>query len=1446
MASSSDSHQRKYTARISNQEWEKWKDDIRTEFLGDKTVDEVVASLNNRGLNVTKPQLQHKAKQWRLHKNLSSDTWRYIDHTVRKRKADGKESVVILSGKRLCTKKTTPESPGSEIDLFVSTPRASSPSLAELVVFPRSLPWYQFLQNVSMKLLPAPKVLTTRGRNSRTQEPEDHGNDTISRLARYEQKDLAKFVTPATIQFVLSHLVRRTIQLLTKSEEIAKLQNAFLSVEWMAARFSSILPESFSGQNLQRASSLISNKDHDQQKTLSHIFIYLASNHFVLDEENGLESNLSTAEAFVLLIRLISLGSPRMLHNLIQFSRESLTLAAAVEELFQAAIIVGALDIVANILEKKPWMITVEMRTHIPFIGTLPPLHYAVSQGSVDLINILLKFQPDVNGISRTISGIAGWAPLSLAACHRAHQLSCRIADILLQNGANPYAGASPDPLSMCLGHGNNKLALQLIELGASADNFCRSEFNGIDIVDIYHNGTFFDATICATMSQRGSSLSDFSPFGLAASANDPQRSTHDENELNEVMDDEKEVVVLTLVEALTEMTDSPCGSDAMILAASRGHLSVMSYLRNQLGQEVDSTNGAMSPLYAAVLWNQVDAARQLLEWGACASMDERLLTSWIESKHGLPTPLHIAIQFGSSDMLELLIHHRCDIDQPSEFFTNIYSKQWRPSGWRSIEHKPDKSNREGALTCSAVSPLLFAVLQKQWDKAETLLALGAKPSGDVLFEASQQGRSELVARLLEKGVRPDESIRGGMTALEEAAKQGHEPVVLQLLDAGPTIINISFSALFCLPNTSTIQTLLRNYPITPTSRDERTKRSYLENAILRGHEDIVTLALEFDHDYYDSGALCAAVFQDITNHSPFTHLLLHELVTRRENSSCTKSQVQLSLESTAISMAAFYDRLDIIDTLSQSRIPGRCQVLAVRVDCLQDDSPEYHKTWRSRLAHDELLWYEWHNSQSPGASPLEYAAMGGSERASLRLLQEGCRPDVGSLHAAMSHLGDDVAEKFIEQCENVNMVYPFYHNYTTLQAAVRKRKRKLVEKLLAKGADINMYEPSKPGLFNEWGFPALTIAVSTGDTDLVSLLLKEGADVNTGHSSKAFCTALQLAVAEGYISIVKCLISHDADMSARRYPCFGFDIPGQGTPLEEAARRGRLDILQLLLDSGVSTLRYGRVQYVLSIIYAQKSGHHAILQALNDHRSWSAEDQEIYEELAEFPPDRGLFFHPKEYREAEFSKVVGETIWQLGLHHSLGWWKDEPLVPRAATSEGNFDRVSECFTNESDSDGEESTICVDENFSTVARIADATLDNSEELDRPEGDEVNLLGNETSQYSFDTELSFMEQSSIFHAIDGMDTLHHSLWPCNGDFEWSGDDGMNMFIDPEDILQWPGEDGMNMSVHPENQNSGTTFAGQQQDADEVMEMEGDIFEHIEWYQTHDRWDESFTN
>lgn len=45
--------------------------------------------------------MEYRLKVWDFRRNLSKDVWRYIDDKITKRKLEGKDSDVILSGVRI-------------------------------------------------------------------------------------------------------------------------------------------------------------------------------------------------------------------------------------------------------------------------------------------------------------------------------------------------------------------------------------------------------------------------------------------------------------------------------------------------------------------------------------------------------------------------------------------------------------------------------------------------------------------------------------------------------------------------------------------------------------------------------------------------------------------------------------------------------------------------------------------------------------------------------------------------------------------------------------------------------------------------------------------------------------------------------------------------------------------------------------------------------------------------------------------------------------------------------------------------------------------------------------------------------------------------------------------------------------------------------------------------
>ena len=86
----------------------------------------------------------------------------------------------------------------------------------------------------------------------------------------------------------------------------------------------------------------------------------------------------------------------------------------------------------------------------------------------------------------------------------------------------------------------------------------------------------------------------------------------------------------------------------------------------------------------------------------------------------------------------------------------------------------------------------------------------------------------------------------------------------------------------------------------------------------------------------------------------------------------------------------------------------------------------------------------------------------------------------------------------------------------------------------------------------------ALLEAVEKGYTYRLRRLLADGADVDYSDDDHGGSTALHLAVHEGFKETVELLIEAGSDINAR--------APGMGTPLHEAVRREKIDILRTLL----------------------------------------------------------------------------------------------------------------------------------------------------------------------------------------------------------------------------------------------------------------------------------------
>ncbi|KAF9869838.1 hypothetical protein CkaCkLH20_12637 [Colletotrichum karsti] len=88
---------------INDREWEKLRHVIRQLYLQeDRTLKDVLVILGTlHNFHPSKSQLEGKLKQWHMTKNMTPMEWKYLAKRIQKRRNQGKESSVYLSGMSL-------------------------------------------------------------------------------------------------------------------------------------------------------------------------------------------------------------------------------------------------------------------------------------------------------------------------------------------------------------------------------------------------------------------------------------------------------------------------------------------------------------------------------------------------------------------------------------------------------------------------------------------------------------------------------------------------------------------------------------------------------------------------------------------------------------------------------------------------------------------------------------------------------------------------------------------------------------------------------------------------------------------------------------------------------------------------------------------------------------------------------------------------------------------------------------------------------------------------------------------------------------------------------------------------------------------------------------------------------------------------------------------------
>ena len=129
----------------------------------------------------------------------------------------------------------------------------------------------------------------------------------------------------------------------------------------------------------------------------------------------------------------------------------------------------------------------------------------------------------------------------------------------------------------------------------------------------------------------------------------------------------------------------------------------------------------------------------------------------------------------------------------------------------------------------------------------------------------------------------------------------------------------------------------------------------------------------------------------------------------------------------------------------------------------------------------------------------------------------------------------------------------------TALYKMVEKQNLEMVQLLLSKGAKAETRASGSSS--------AMFRAAEKGYLDLVRLLLAHGADVNS--TSPGGKTALlEIINDKNNLEMVKLLLSYGANINAK--------APGGDTPITKASKKGKTDLVKLLLDHSTATSMKG------------------------------------------------------------------------------------------------------------------------------------------------------------------------------------------------------------------------------------------------------------------------------